>query len=412
MVCFYSRLRFLLLYLWTLRNENNRNNIKNWRSAAMIKYEIISTLTDSSQHEIFVGSVGRIILRDNTTYSFHVHAIARASDNSDSSVFEIVGAIKRDSGVASVAFVNSDPLQILPAQESGITRDLTFTADTTNGALGVFATGAGVWQVIVNLFPNPEYTSYSDDYQHYQDELASLIQDDASKLSSDDMVLLLAKAVTDWGRDVPLRVHKKIKGTGTNKYNLDAILTGLWKYGYSRIFGVEYPFGDEPATFLQDEDWDVYDDGTAQDGSNLVLWLINNQPATNESFVVELSIEPVLEVSGVQNFPYTNLSFSQITTLAAAYACQRLATAYAQSVDASISVDVVNYNDKAAKYTTLAKQYFNRYNVLVFGQEEPKTQTRAAMVQKEITPRYNIDSMSQASGGLVSSNYLFHRRKR
>ena len=89
----------------------------------MIKYEIISTLTDSSQHEIFVGSVGRIILRDNTTYSFHVHAIARASDNSDSSVFEIVGAIKRDSGVASVAFVNSDPLQILPAQESGITRD-------------------------------------------------------------------------------------------------------------------------------------------------------------------------------------------------------------------------------------------------------------------------------------------------
>ena len=124
------------------------------------------------------------------------------------------------------------------------------------------------------------------------------------------------------------------------------------------------------------------------------------------------SCNPGGEVSGAQNFPYTNLSFSQITTLAAAYACQRLATAYAQSTDASISVDVVNYNDKAAKYTTLAKQYFNRYNVLIFGQEEPKTQVKAAMIQKEITPRYNIDAMSEASGGLVSSNYLFHRRKR
>jgi hypothetical protein len=255
-------------------------------------------------------------------------------------------------------------------------------------------------------------TGATHTYQHYQDELASLINDDANKLSATDKVLLLNKAVTDWGKDVPLRVFKKIAGTGTGKYVLNTILAGLWKYGYSQIFGIEYPYGDEPPTILEDEDWDVYDDGTAQDGSNLQLWLIDNEPSAIEFFVVEFNIEPVLPVVGQQNFPDTNLSFSQVTTLAAAYACQRLATAYAQSIDASITVDVVNYNDKAAKYTTLAKQYFNRYNVLVFGQEEPQTNVRAAMIQKEITPRYNTDSMSQVSGGLVSSNYLFHRRKR
>jgi hypothetical protein len=249
-------------------------------------------------------------------------------------------------------------------------------------------------------------------YQAYLDEIASLIQDDAAKLSTDDIDLIVKKAVTDWGKDVPLKVAKKITGTGSNKYLLSTILTGLWKHGYSQIFGIEYPYGLEPPSLLEDEDWQIYDDGMAQDGSNLQLWLIQNNPSAIEFFVVSFNIEPDLPVSGTQNFPDTRMNFSQITTLAAAYACQRLATAYAQSVDASITVDVVNYNDKAAKYTTLAKEYMKRYNVLVFGQEQPVSSVKAALTQKELTPRTNQDNMSSMTGGVISSSYLFHRVRR
>jgi len=248
-------------------------------------------------------------------------------------------------------------------------------------------------------------------YQDYLDEIASLIKDDATKLSPTDNGLILTKAVTDWGRDVPLKIAKKITGTGSNKYALNTILAGLWANSYSQILGIEYPFGYEPPSLLEDADWQIYDDGTAMDGSNLVLYLIGNQPSTTESFVIRFNVEPCLQV-GIQNFPDTNATFSQITTLAAAYACQRLATAYAQSTDASISADVVNYNDKAAKYTTLAKQYFNRYNILVYGQEEPKSSIKAAMSQKELTPTTNQDNMSSLTGGVISSSYLFHRVRR
>ena len=247
-------------------------------------------------------------------------------------------------------------------------------------------------------------------YQDYLDEIASLIKDDAGKLTN-DVNLILTKAVTDWGRDVPLKVAKKITGTGSNKYALSTLLSGLWSNGYSQILCIEYPYGLEPPSLLVDEDWQIYDDGTAQDGSNLQLWLIENNPSTSEFFVIAFTVEPYLQ-SGLQNFPDTNANFSQITTLAAAYACQRLATAYAQSTDASISADVVNYNDKAAKYTTLAKQYFNRYNILVYGQEEPKSSIKAAMSQKELTPTTNQDNMSSLTGGVISSSYLFHRVRR
>ena len=250
-------------------------------------------------------------------------------------------------------------------------------------------------------------------YQDYLDEIASLIQDGAGKLTTTDIDKIVKKAVTDWGKDVPLKVSKKITGTGSNKYTLDTTFSGLWKHGYSQLFGIEYPYGLEPPSSLEDEDWQIYDDGSAQDGSNLALWLIDNTPSTIENFVVKFSIEPILPIdSDTRNFPDTAMNFSQITTLAAAYACQRLATAYAQSTDASISADVVNYNDKAAKYTTLAKQYFNRYNILVFGQEEPKSSVKAALTQKELTPRTNQDNQSAMSGGVVSSSYLFHRIRR
>jgi hypothetical protein len=193
---------------------------------------------------------------------------------------------------------------------------------------------------------------------------------------------------------------------------LNTILAGLWKYGYSRLFKIEFPQGNDPSSFLEDDSWDYYDDGSAQDGSNLQLYFIDDQPSTLDKFVIEFNIEPNLPKVGTQNFPDTNLNFSAITTLAASYACDRLATAYAQSTDGTITADVINYHDKSAKYTTLAKEYRKRYRILLFGSEDTKVDVKAAISQKELTPRTNTDNMSAMTGGVISSSYLFHRVRR
>jgi hypothetical protein len=238
-------------------------------------------------------------------------------------------------------------------------------------------------------------------YLSYSDEVASLINDDAAKLAAADIKLILQKAATDWGKDEPLYVSKKITGDGTALYVLSTILSGLWKYGYSKIKNIEYPISENPATFMDQDAFRIYDDGTAQDGSNLKLMLVEDTPSATDYFIVHFSIEPLLNEVTI-NFPDTNETFSKITTLAAAYACQRLATVYAQSIDASISADVVNYNDKSSKYMTLAKQYFDLYNRLMFGDGNLK----AAMAQR---PLYfpSIESELEAA-----NRYAFHRGRR
>lgn len=246
-------------------------------------------------------------------------------------------------------------------------------------------------------------TGAAHTYQHYLDEIASLIKDEDAKLDSDDLDLILAKAISDWGKDRPLIVSKKVTGNNTSSYVLSAVFSGLWKHGYSKILSIEYPYGSNPPEMLGRDDWNIYDDGTEQDGTNQVLKFIDASPTTSEYFIAKIIIEPIFSSVGSQNYPDTNENFSAITTLAAVYSCQRLATAYAQNKDATIDADSVNYNDKSSKYTTLAKEYLKRYNKLIFGQEDPQSDTQPGLSKKELRP------VSKSSPN--HTRMLFHDRR-
>ncbi len=374
----------------------------------MISFRLIKTVTTGVQQEIFTAGGQRIILRDNTSYSFFIHGSARSSI--DASIFEIQGGVSRGAGVASVVLISAASL--IPVMENGIARDLTVQADIVNGTLGVFVTGTGEWRIDIDMYPNPDYEDDSvvsvnaaEIFQDYLDEIGSMTNDMEHKLSASNLISLLKKAVTDWGEDEPLKLKKKIDGTGSTSYVLATILSSLWSHGFSEILSIEYPFGSNPIEIVKRDLFEIYDDGTAQDGSNLILRFVNDVPASDKHFVLEFTAAPYLSDSVVPNFPNTRLNFSKITTLASAYACQRLATAYAQSVDALITADTVNYNDKSSKYTKLSKEYFARYNHLVFGDENPTATVKAAMSQKEITPR------SKVGDSPTSSAFLFHGRR-
>lgn len=240
-------------------------------------------------------------------------------------------------------------------------------------------------------------------YQDYLDELASLIKDDPPKLTTTaggDLDKILAKAVRDYSQHRPFHVRKKVTGNGTSEYVISAIFGSLWKHGYSIIREIEYPIDEKPKVVLDPSLHEIYDDGSAQDGSNLILRFVDSQPAATAFFIAEISVEMSLPRAGTQNFPDTDENFSNITVLAAAYACQRLAAAYAQSSDATITADVVNYHDKSARYQSLARQYLKQYNLAVFGKEEPEASVEAALSSKPMRP-----TMSDGSA------YIFHRKK-
>jgi hypothetical protein len=186
----------------------------------------------------------------------------------------------------------------------------------------------------------------------------------------------------DWANDAPVVLKKKINGNGTNKYNLADILGTSWVDGYSEIISIEYPYGEEPPMYLSGEDYSIYDDG-----ENLQLVLFNDTPSSDESFVIEYTTEPVMNAVTPPNFKNTKTNFSAITTLAAAYACQRLAAAYAQSIDANIQADVVNYNDKSNKYTSLSREYFKLYNKIMSGDEATSVSISPSINTTEIKKR-------------------------
>jgi hypothetical protein len=364
----------------------------------MISYKYNQTVLTSAQTELFLAGNKRIILRDNTTYDFNIHGTAK--DAAGNSAFNVRGAVSRGVGAASVVLNNALP--VLPVMETGIARDIAIVGDTTYGALTIFGTGAGVWHIEIELYPNPDYFDFSSDYQAYLDEVSSMIKDEDEKLSATDLNAVLQKAITDWGRDEPLLLRKKIEGNGTGTYLLSTILTDLWQWGHSKISKIEYPIGDKPATYLPQNECEIYDDGTAQDGSNLSLRLLNSSPASGTYFIIEFYVQPILTTEGLFNFPNTRINKSKITTLASYYACQRLAAAYAQSSDGTITADVVNYHDKSGKYTSLSKEYKKAYNGLVFGAEQPASETKAAISQKDVTP------ISKTGNSGTSRNFLFH----
>jgi hypothetical protein len=238
-------------------------------------------------------------------------------------------------------------------------------------------------------------------YQSYLNEIDALIQDDLAKVTLADVKKMLSAAVTQYGKDRGQYVKKTVVGNGTTDYSVQTVFGSLWIHGFTQIREIEHPTDNKPRTILRNDSWEMFDDGTQQDGTNIKLRFIDITPATTESFIAELLLQLSLPEVGSQNFPDTSENFKNITSLAAAYNCFALAAAYAPSSDATIGADSVNYHDKMRKYTDLAREYMRRYSLSVFGSEEPSSQSVAAYV--------DVDLDTELSGG--RGEYIFHPRR-
>jgi hypothetical protein len=227
----------------------------------------------------------------------------------------------------------------------------------------------------------------SHTFTDYLNQIKTLIQDDVAKLTEAEISRLLFGAVSDWGDDAQLTGVFRVTGDGTSSYVLAVALGSYWRYGETVVCGVEYPQGDVPPSYLDPDEFYVYDDGSAQDGSNVALVFASAKPSASETFAIRARYDPTLDAVAGQNFPDTPANFNNISMLAASYCCFALASAYALSTDSTVSGDAINYGDKTHKYIRLGREFLKRYNQSVFGAEEPKSSVAAATVTMELERR-------------------------
>jgi len=224
-------------------------------------------------------------------------------------------------------------------------------------------------------------------FQDYVTRVLSLIADGANKLNVEeggDIDELTKQAVGIYSEHKPHYIKKIITADGTDSYVIDDILGVLWSHSVSRIERIEYPTGNNPPTlFEQNEDWYMYDDGSAQDGSSLELRFLNIPTATAE-FIIEFRIEMSLTREGGQNFFHNSYDFTCICHKAAELCCLALAAKFAQTFDTTISADSVQYSNLTRKYQDLALEQRRQYNRMVFGNEDAESQVKAAMIDVDL----------------------------
>ena len=234
-------------------------------------------------------------------------------------------------------------------------------------------------------------------YGNYISAIDSFVKDESAKLTSADKIQSLNNALIDYNKDKPYVIAKAVTQNGTSEYLLSTIFGALWANELSSIKTIELPTAGIPPSYLDNADYQVYDDGTAQDGSNLKLKFAYS---VSQDFIVKFSTERKIPQDTVPNFPDTNETFNNIVLLGAMYQCIMLASVFAQSVDSTISADAVAYNEKTNKYITLAKEYYKRYCQNVFGSDEPVNTVKSASVS------HSIDVQS-----LMNTPNLFHSKK-
>ena len=179
-----------------------------------------------------------------------------------------------------------------------------------------------------------------------------VLRDDAGKLPSGDRDALLGKAITErYSKDRPLQLASDVNGAASNLLALPTSSGGTFEEGFSIVKTIEFPIGDAPPTLIDDANWRMYRTPTA-----LKIMLDILAPSASDTLRITWTARHKDDATTVPD-----PDFYAVCDLAAALCYEALAGIYAQTGDASLSADSVNYRTKSQEYLSLAKALAKRY---------------------------------------------------
>jgi hypothetical protein len=165
----------------------------------------------------------------------------------------------------------------------------------------------------------------------------------------------------------------------------------LWQLKVSQISCIEYPVGERIPTYLESEDWLIYDSGSGKD----TLRLLSSTPSTSETIRITF-ILPYLQDT-IDELPANKKDV--FVLLASSLCCSALARHYTQVSDPTIDADAVDYGVKSQEYANRAKELMDQYSKFMGADED--VPAASATKDWDVTP----------SPVFQFGDYLFHGRK-
>jgi hypothetical protein len=191
----------------------------------------------------------------------------------------------------------------------------------------------------------------------FESAVASRIQDTANTLSTADRDVFISQAVLQrYSKDRPRELATDVAGAASA---LLALPVGPnsepFEDGFSEIRSLEFPIGDFPPTYLENDTWLLYRTPTG-----LKIQLSSITPAATDNVRVTWTCRHTAPTSSVDS-TIPDADFEAVCDYAGALCCEAMAGKYAQTRDPSISADAVNYRSKSQEYLGLANAMRKRY---------------------------------------------------
>ncbi len=189
-------------------------------------------------------------------------------------------------------------------------------------------------------------------YAEFGSKVSEIVHDDADKLSPAERDNFIQEAVKIYSRDRPLEVVKDITGDGGYNYAIATNLTS-WVKGFSIIKSIEYPADEREPSYLDEDDFLVYE---KEDGQYIRL-LEDTPAATEKARVIYTALHVLSDLTNT--IPESDQD--AICNLAASLCSGALASIYAHTSDSTITADSVDHRSKSQEFSSRAKMQKQNY---------------------------------------------------
>lgn len=183
----------------------------------------------------------------------------------------------------------------------------------------------------------------------YRANVSRHIRDAAGVLGTADLDFAVAEAAKRYSRVRPREVVADVPGDGGFDYALPA----PYDPEFSRVLQVEYPAGAREPHYVDRLDWTLY-----KAPAGTVLRFERDTPQVGETVRVTFT---ALHTPDSVPAAHTDV----VTLIAAALACEQLASHYTNASDSTVLADSVDHKSKAAEYAQRAQRFWRLANELL-----------------------------------------------
>lgn len=220
--------------------------------------------------------------------------------------------------------------------------------------------------------------------QDYVTAIGNLVNGELP-LGETEKIMAVGLAIKVHSKHKPRKIAEDVTGDGGFDYAVSDL--AAWADEFSSVKRIEYPADDDDATpaVLQPGDWSIYE---SPDGD--VIRFVNDTPETTEAFRVfytalHTCTDTACTVAGFDE--------EAVQQLSAAFFCDMLAAAYAQSQDSTIAADSVDHRGKSGEYAGRANAYRKAY-FLHMGIKEGQTQAASVTMDQDTLGSWGTDKMT------------------